>query len=74
MDDGGVLCPKCANDNKSLDTGENDGWHVVAQDANYEDADLRCDNCYTRIPSAYAEDMAEDMEKNAAQIGAWLEH
>lgn len=62
--DMGILCPKCANDNAALDTVDPDfpndppdaQWHVVAQEANWEDPDLHCDHCYTRIPSAYAED------------------
>jgi hypothetical protein len=55
MDDGGTLCPKCANENRHLDTGDNDGWHVIDQDVNWEDTDLVCDHCNANIPSAYGE-------------------
>lgn len=50
--EGNVLCPTCAN---------KDGYSspVVAADVNYEDASLFCDDCSTRIESAYAEDEAE---------------
>jgi hypothetical protein len=32
-----------------------DGWRVDAIDVNWEDSGLYCDNCNTRIESAYAE-------------------
>lgn len=34
-------------------------WLVVAIDTNWEDPDLRCAHCDSRIESAYAEDEAE---------------
>lgn len=61
-EDGGVLCPECARMAEREDLSlvdENGGidaqWHIVAADINWEDADLYCDHCYTRIESAYAE-------------------
>jgi len=33
----------------------NDGWRVVACEANWEDAELYCDYSGERIESAYAE-------------------
>ena len=32
------------------------GWQVTAHDANWENPDLYCDHCSSRIESAYAED------------------
>jgi len=54
LDKGGmVLCPTCAN--KDVD----DGQAVIDAGINYEDASLYCDDCSTRIESAYAEDKAQ---------------
>lgn len=33
-----------------------DGWNVVACEINYEDTDLQCANCNSRIPPAYGDD------------------
>lgn len=57
-DDGGYLCPACANDpaNPIHEDTPNDGWRIVASDINYEDPELYCDHCNERIPSAYAEE------------------
>lgn len=60
-DDGGTLCCKCARTEayevmRSIASDANDGWRVVGQDVNWEDANLHCDNCGSRIESAYAED------------------
>jgi hypothetical protein len=52
--DGGVLCPKCANENAHLSEITSPDWHVVAADVNWEDPYLHCDNCSQRIESAYA--------------------
>lgn len=46
--DNAVLCPKCANKEALLS--------LVGRDINYEDSDLRCEECGKRIESAYAED------------------
>jgi hypothetical protein len=58
--DGETLCPKCVNANvrailESTLEGARDGWAVEAVDVNWEDAEMFCANCNTRIPSAYAE-------------------
>lgn len=53
--DNGVLCPKCANDNRKFDAPDDPQWNVVAADVNWEDDSLYCDNCSQRIESAYAE-------------------
>lgn len=57
-DDGGILCPSCANDPRNpvhIDK-PNDGWRIIGSDVNYEDPDLFCDHCNQGIESAYAED------------------
>lgn len=45
--DGLVVCAKCAN---------RDDSDLVGADANWENAHLYCDDCGTRIESAYAEE------------------
>lgn len=59
--DGAALSYDAARDNAALikgSIGDNcaDGWHVVACDVNWEDADLMCDHTGERIESAYAGD------------------
>lgn len=49
---GNVYCPSCA----SQVTCDYYTDSIEACDANYEDTDLYCDGCSTRIESAYAED------------------
>lgn len=54
--DGGILCPKCCNDNLELLNDPNDKqWHVVAADVNWEDESLYCDHCSGKIESAYGD-------------------
>jgi len=53
--DSGILCPNCANNNHELTFSEDPQWHIVESDINYEDDNLICDNCYSRIESAYCE-------------------
>ena len=58
--DGGCLCPSCANENMNLTLDKDyDQWCIVAQEINYEDNDLQCDNCYADIPAAYGDDDEE---------------
>ena len=55
--DGAALCRHCCQKERlsiATTTG-NDGWTVVAQAVNWEDPDLLCDHCGSRIESAYAE-------------------
>jgi len=55
LDGGGsVLCPACARN--SDQEGEVPRFRPCAAGVNWEDAELDCDNCNARIPSAYAED------------------
>ena len=55
--DGAALCKHCAKSERSSigTTTGSDGWTVEALDVNWEDPDLFCDHCGTRIESAYAE-------------------
>ena len=39
----------------SIANNHHDGWRVVAEDVNWEDDTLFCDNCGERIESAYAD-------------------
>ena len=56
--DGGILCPDCVDAEKELiDAADqsDEQWLVIAQEINYEDGSLYCDNCSNRIESAYAD-------------------
>lgn len=55
--DGGACCHGCAKTERASigTTTGNDGWQLVALDINWEDSDLYCDHCGTRIESAYTE-------------------
>jgi hypothetical protein len=61
-EDGGALCPACVRaEVRTILTAIRDddtrgGWYPVAVDANWEDPELFCDHCGSRIGSAYAED------------------
>jgi hypothetical protein len=60
-DGGGALCCACAREEvrnifSALLRKQNDGWRVIGQDVNWEDADLTCDHCNKQIESAYGED------------------
>jgi hypothetical protein len=54
-DDGGCLCPKCANA-EGHTNDFSDGFRVVGSDINWEDTALFCDHCNERIESAYGEE------------------
>lgn len=67
-EDNGVLCPDCVNDNRKLIDAANSSdrqWNIVAVDCNYEDDCLYCDNCSTRIESAYGN---EENDKDFLQM------
>jgi len=56
--DGGILCPECVDSERELvDAADQSDkqWLIVAQEINYEDNSLFCDNCSNRIESAYAD-------------------
>lgn len=59
--DGGALHHKCAKKYEPEiveaieDEDRRGGWRVIAQDVNWEDSDLRCDQCNKRIESAYGD-------------------
>ena len=57
--DGGALCVACGRKEYkriayAVRHALNDGWNAAAVDVNWEDPDLYCDHCNTRIESAYA--------------------
>lgn len=58
--DNGILCNKCANRNLKLTLGDDPQWQIIHSEINYEDNDLICDNCYSKIESAYGEDCDAD--------------
>lgn len=55
MDDGGALCHHCAKSEREWigTTTGHDGWCITALAPNYEDLDLHCCHCSSRIPAAY---------------------
>ena len=57
-DDGGDLCPACANEHGHTDA-PNDGFRIVESAVNWEDEHLHCDHCNARIESAYGDDEDE---------------
>lgn len=65
--DGDCLCADCTRANYKLICAEsfensNCGFRVSGVDVNYENPDLYCGNCSTRIPSAYAESDIDECE------------
>lgn len=44
---------------RAIRDNDNSGWRVVAVGVNWEDPALYCGHTNDRIPSAYAEDLAE---------------
>ena len=62
--DGGILCPTCANGGNDSDAstarGTDPQWHVVDGDVYWEGAALQCDHCYAPIESAYGDPDADD--------------
>ena len=61
LEDGGVLCPACANGENGSEAQVQDTpyWNIVGYDCNWEDPSVHCDHCGARIESAYAEDETE---------------
>ena len=58
LEDGGVLCPACANGgNGSIASIDHDDpqWNIIAADVHYEGAPIVCDHCNAEIESAYGE-------------------
>ncbi len=61
MRDGEALCFDCAKREarliiRSIRERPNDGWRVEGCDINYEDNDLYCCHCDSKIESAYGDD------------------
>ena len=62
-EDGGVLCPDCANDSRVREEMRvhpkdrpDKSWRIAAVDVNWEDNSLWCDNCNEQIEAAYGGD------------------
>lgn len=58
--DGGALCPECVSDNlrlieKCTLEKSDKQWEIIGSEINWEDKDLHCDNCYSKIESAYGD-------------------
>jgi hypothetical protein len=58
--DGGTLCFACARKElrhilRAIASNQSDGWRVIGCDVNWEDNELRCDDCGELIESAYGE-------------------
>ena len=74
MQDGGTICPQCAQDNialikEAMIDGWDDQWIVVAQEIVYENAEgLYCDNCDGIHEAAYGDtfDQVNDFEESQA--------
>jgi hypothetical protein len=62
-DDGGVLCPDCANGKNGSEASEHaeprSGWRLVGCDAHWEGTPHQCDHCNACIESAYGTDGSE---------------
>jgi len=69
-EDGGVLCPDCANgENGSLasETSDDPQWKLVASDLHQEGPPLICDHCGFEMESDYGD---PDAEETAREPGA----
>jgi hypothetical protein len=56
LEDGGILCHHCANDEAQALDIDDPQWHIVGYDINYEDPTLVCDHCGRKISPAYGEE------------------
>lgn len=62
----GFLCHRCANANLDLTLGDDAQWQIVAEEINYEDQHMFCDDCGSRVKPAYgSEDENEDDQEQA---------
>ena len=56
-DDGGCLCPNCANGENGSEASEDaeprSGWKLAGQDIHWEGEPIICDHCGSDIESAY---------------------
>lgn len=63
-DDGGTLCPGCANgENGSLaseDADPHSGWKLEGADVHWEGPPEVCDHCGANVDSAYGDPDAEE--------------
>lgn len=57
---GNIFCPNCAAVEHTAGECLEADWcgsnHLEACDANYEDEDMRCENCNGLIPASYADE------------------
>lgn len=55
--DGGRLCHQCANEHlmRTIADPDDQQWHIVAADINYESPDLHCDHCGRIIDPEYGD-------------------
>lgn len=57
LSDCSCLCPDCMNEVEA----DLDGVYISGVDINWEDGALYCDDCGTRIESAYTEDVCDTL-------------
>lgn len=64
-EDGGVLCPACANGehgSEASETSEEKQWRLIACDVHWEGEPLSCDHCNEEIESAYGDPDASTVQ------------
>jgi hypothetical protein len=62
-DDGGCLCPDCANGKNAAAShvgGDADGWRIDGWFTHYEGPPEQCDHCHAEIESAYGDPDEEE--------------
>jgi len=63
-DDGGVLCPACANGENGSEASETadsgSGWKLEGYDIFFEGPSVFCDHCNDEIESAYGDPEEEE--------------
>lgn len=63
-DDGDTACPDCANGENQSDfpdpSADDSQWTIVGVEVNWEDTDMVCCHCNSRIQSAYVDDEEEE--------------
>ena len=58
LEDGGILCPKCANGgNGSIASVDHDDprWNITAAGVHWDGKPIVCDHCTAKIESAHGE-------------------
>lgn len=67
--DCGVLCHRCANANLDLTLGDDSQWQIVAEEINYEDQSMFCDDCGSQVKPAYGSDDGDKDDQEQATPG-----